>query len=132
MRALLAAAAVAIVAIFVYLAWDRAWQDPDDAPAVSADGDAPGGAMGEVRMTSEDLSPNLEYTESSAIRSDGQITEMIRTDAQGGGTINGELCYDTNVSDEVARGPMASAAWNLITPGSGPPIRAEAPTPPTH
>jgi len=94
----------------------------------TAYGDAPGGAMSEVRMTSEDLSPNLEYTESSAIRSDGQITEMIRTDAQGGGTINGELCYDTNVFDELARGAMVSAAWNIITPVSGTTIAAVAAT----
>lgn len=87
-------------------------------------GTAPGGAMSEVRMTSEDLSPNLEYTESAAIRSDGQITEMIRTDAQGGGTVAGEVCYDPNVFDELARGSMASAAWNTISPVTGTTIAA--------
>lgn len=86
--------------------------------AESTYGSAPGGAMSEVRMTSEDLSPNMEYTESAAIRSDGQITEMIRTDAEGGGSINGELCYDTNVFDELARGAMVSAAWNTVSPVS--------------
>lgn len=66
----------------------------------------------EVRMTSEDLSPNLEYTESAAIRSDGQITDMIRVDAQGGGTIAGELCYD-GVFDSLTGGAMIGAATTV-------------------
>lgn len=74
-------------------------------------GTAPSGSgdYTEVRMTSEDLSPNLEYTESAAIRSDGQITEMIRTDAQGGGTIAGELCYDS-VFDAMVGGALVGAS----------------------
>ena len=87
-------------------------------------GTAPGGAMSEVRMTSEDLSPNLEYTESSAIRSDGQITEMIRTDAQGGGSIAGELCYDANVFDELAQSAIVSEDWNAVSAVTGSGIAA--------
>ena len=68
----------------------------------------------EVRMTSEDLSPNLEYTESSAIRSDGQITEMIRTDAQGGGSIAGELCYDS-VFDTLSQASIASDTTTTVS-----------------
>ena len=71
------------------------------------------GSYTEVRMTSEDLSPDLEYTESSAIRSDGQITEMIRTDAQGGGTISGELCSDV-VFNTLAAGSMLGAATTVL------------------
>lgn len=66
----------------------------------------------EVRMTSEDLSPNLEYTESAAIRSDGQITEIIRTDAQGGGTLAGELCYD-GVFDKMVGGAVVGVATTV-------------------
>ena len=91
-------------------------------------GTAPGGAMSEVRMTSEDLSPNLEYTESSAIRSDGQITEMIRTDAQGGGSIAGELCYDANVFDELAQSAIVSEDWNAVSAVTGTGIAAVAAT----
>lgn len=91
-------------------------------------GTAPGGAMSEVRMTSEDLSPNLEYTESAAIRSDGQITDMIRTDAMGGGTVNGELCYDANVFDELAQSAMVSEDWNTVSAVTGAGISMTAAT----
>ena len=81
-------------------------------------GTAPTGAYNLVRMTSEDLSPNLEYVESNAIRSDGQITEVIRTDAMGGGSLAGELCYDS-VFDDLAEGSMAASTSTLVTAATG-------------
>lgn len=80
-----------------------------------------------VRLVSEDLSPNLEYVESAAIRSDGQITEVIRTDAQGGGSIGGELCYDS-VFDALAGAAMASDAANPTVSEQTVSASATAPT----
>ena len=77
----------------------------------SSYGTAPTGAYDLVRLVSEDLTPNLEYVESAAIRSDGQITEVIRTDAMGGGSISGELCYDS-VFDKLAGASFATNASN--------------------
>jgi len=55
----------------------------------------------------------MEYTESASIRSDGQVTEIIRTDAMGGGSVNVEAAYDSAI-DELMRSAILCAtgdAW---------------------
>ena len=96
-------------------------------------GTVPTGAFNEIRMTSEDLSPNMEYTESQAIRADGQITEMVRTDAMGGGTINSEVAYDNPVFGEFMRAGLCSSetsggTWATVAAVTGTGIAAVAAT----
>ncbi|MGB0971050.1 MAG: phage tail tube protein [Mycobacterium sp.] len=62
-----------------------------------------------ARPTSVGLSPNLSATESDIIRSDGNIQDVVRTDAFGGGTIAFELQEDE--TDEFMRSCLLSTAW---------------------
>ena len=70
------------------------------------------GVYTDLRLVSEDLSPNIEYAESAAIRSDGQIVDMIRTDAQSGGTIGFEMVNDATIHDELLQSVLLNADWS--------------------
>jgi len=86
----------------------------------SAFGTSPGGTgWRDIRLTGETLEPNAAYTESAEIRSDGQIGAVVRTDAEGGGAINGEFPYGE--WDDWIKAVLLATQW---TPATIPTITA--------
>ena len=63
----------------------------------------------DVRFTAESLKPNMTYIRSNSIRADGQTTNLLRTDAQGGGTISVELAWEEY--DTWMEAVLLSQAW---------------------
>ena len=56
-------------------------------------GVTPASAMKALRFTGETLNYDISTAQSKEIRSDRQITDLIRTDAEPGGNINFEMSY---------------------------------------
>ena len=118
MRAFIAAAVVAIVAIVVYLAWDRAGHDADDAPAVSADSDAPAAETADPAAddaeAGEPVPPSFDIVR---ISPDG--TAVIAGRAEPGALVK-VLEGDTVIAEATAdaRGEWAVVAEVTIEPGT--------------
>ncbi len=72
-------------------------------------GTAPTGAYQEANITGETLQPNITTATSNVIRPDGQINAVVRTDAEGGGPVNGELEY--GMWDDWMESVLLSEAW---------------------
>lgn len=71
------------------------------------------GTYDEHRIRGETLTPSLEYVESEAIRSDGQIPSLRLVDAQGGGRVLGELAYGE--WDKLMEMALLSVAFDADT-----------------
>ena len=118
MRAFIAAAVVAIVAIVAYLAWDRARQDADDAPVVSAESDTP---AAEAAVPPADEAENGEPAPPSfdIVRISPEGTAVIAGRAEPGAKVQ-VLEGDTVIAEATAdaRGEWAVVAEMLIEPGT--------------
>lgn len=74
-------------------------------------GVTPGTALKALRYTGESLNFDIDTTQSKEIRSDRQITDLIRTDAEPGGNINFEMSY--GALDELLAGAFFNA-WQTV------------------
>lgn len=72
-------------------------------------GTAPGGNWKNLRLTSESLRQDTTTVNSSEIRSDRQVADVVRTAVQGAGAINFE--FSAGVYDDLLQYALMSAAW---------------------
>lgn len=70
-------------------------------------GVTPAAALKAMRFTGETLNFSIDSKQSNEIRSDRQITDLIRTDAQPGGNVNFELSY--GAPDDLLAGAFFNA-----------------------
>lgn len=70
----------------------------------------PAVAFQEVRFTSDSLGQDTETTSSQEIRSDRQVSDIIRTNISAAGDVAGELSYGAR--DPWLKGVLQSAAWS--------------------
>ncbi len=118
MRALIAAAVIAIVAIVVYLAWDRARQDAGDAPVASAESDTPSAEPvappADEAENGEPVPPSFDIVrispEGTAVIA-GRAEPGAEVKVLEGGTVIAEATAD-------ARGEWAVVAELPIEPGT--------------
>jgi len=87
-------------------------------------GTSPGGAFEEVRFTSESLAKTTGTTTSAEIRSDRQITDVVRVSDGVDGAIEGELSYSglataSSAQDELMEAALMSAAWSAAQTNTG-------------
>jgi hypothetical protein len=87
-------------------------------------GTSPGGAFEEVRFTSESLAKTTGTTTSAEIRSDRQITDVVRVSDGVDGAIEGELSYSglataSSAQDELMEAALMSAAWSAVQTNTG-------------
>jgi len=75
-------------------------------------GVTPASAMKALRFTGETLNYDISTAQSKEIRSDRQITDLIRTDAEPGGNINFEMSY--GALDDLLAGAFFNAWQTLI------------------
>lgn len=81
----------------------------------------PGTQMKNLRYTSESLGQDTDSTSSQEIRSDRQVTDLIRTNIKASGDINGEMSY--GAYDDFFTWGLQSAPWlatsvTAVTPTS--------------
>jgi hypothetical protein len=79
-------------------------------------GTTPAAALKAMRFTGETLNFSIDTKQSNEIRSDRQITDLIRTDAQPGGNINFEVSY--GAPDDLLAGAFYNA-WLTATNMTG-------------
>lgn len=87
-------------------------------------GTSPGGTFEEVRFTSESLAKTTGTTTSAEIRSDRQITDVVRVSDGVDGAIEGELSYSglataSSAQDELMEAALMSAAWSAVQTNTG-------------
>jgi hypothetical protein len=87
-------------------------------------GTSPGGTFEEVRFTSESLAKTTGTTTSAEIRSDRQITDVVRVSDGVDGAIEGELSYSglataSSAQDELMEAALMSAAWSAAQTNTG-------------
>ena len=80
--------------------------------------------MKEIRFTAESLAKTTGSTTSAEIRSDRQITDVVRVSAGADGSINGELSYaalttTSSAQDILLEAALMSANWSAIQTNSG-------------
>lgn len=87
-------------------------------------GTSPGGAFEEVRFTSESLAKTTGTTTSAEIRSDRQITDVVRVSDGVDGAIEGELSYSglataSSAQDELMEAALMSASFSAVQTNTG-------------
>lgn len=87
-------------------------------------GTSPGGAFEEVRFTSESLAKTTGTTTSAEIRSDRQITDVVRVSDGVDGVIEGELSYSglttaSSAQDELMEAALMSPSWTAVQTNTG-------------
>ncbi|UOF80022.1 putative major tail structural protein [Caudoviricetes sp.] len=73
-------------------------------------GTIPGTQMKNLRFTSESLGQDTDSTSSQEIRSDRQVTDLVRTNIKSSGELNGEMSYGAH--DDFMEWGLQSAAWS--------------------
>lgn len=89
-------------------------------------GVTPAIALKAMRFTGETLNYSIDTTQSKEIRSDRQITDLIRTDVEPGGNVNFELSY--GAPDDLFQGALFNA-WLTAVSMSGSTFAAVAGAP---
>lgn len=87
-------------------------------------GTSPGGTFEEVRFTSESLAKTTGTTTSAEIRSDRQITDVVRVSDGVDGAIEGELSYSgagtsSSAQDELMEAALMSASFSAVQTNTG-------------
>jgi hypothetical protein len=87
-------------------------------------GVSPGGTFEEVRFTSESLAKTTGTTTSAEIRSDRQITDVVRVSDGVDGAIEGELSYSglgtaSSAQDELMEAALMSASFSAVQTNTG-------------
>lgn len=87
-------------------------------------GTSPGLTFEEVRFTSESLAKTTGTTTSAEIRSDRQITDVVRVSDGVDGAIEGELSYSglgtaSSAQDELMEAALMSASFSAVQTNTG-------------
>lgn len=72
-------------------------------------GTTPSGNLQTLRLTSESLRPDTQTTQSQELRSDRQLSDILRTNFSTSGDINFELSY--GAYDEFLAAALQAASW---------------------
>lgn len=75
-------------------------------------GTTPSGNLQTLRLTGESLRPDTQTTQSQEIRSDRQLSDIIRTNFSTSGDINFELSY--GAYDDFLLAALQAAAWSAV------------------